>query len=145
MGYTFLISSTDRFLFILFSYACRRYPSTQSMASERWRLPLFRGMCSHYIAACTLNLFTQGQCWCNCQPQGRNERFGHHWPRSKRMCASISLHTFGVIALLTNHFLLQRIGGPMASYCIKCWHCRINEIMMHHFPFLPHVQIFFPK
>ena len=106
-----------------FSYACRRYPSTQIMASERWRLSLFRGMSSHYISTCTLISFSQGQCWRNREPQGRNERFRHHWSRSKRMCASIYLFTH----LLPLHFwpIFRRIGGSMASYCIKCWYCRV--------------------
>ena len=43
-----------RHAFFLSSYARRCYPSTQSIASERWRLPLLQGMSSHYHA---LNTF----------------------------------------------------------------------------------------
>ena len=52
--------------------------------------------------------FSQGQCWRNCEPEGRNERFRHHRPRSERMRASISLHTSVPIALLNNHSLLEQ-------------------------------------
>ena len=106
---------------------------------------LYFEVCHHNIAACTLSPFSQGQCWCDCEPQGRNERFRNHWPRSKRMRASISLHTSVPIALLTNHSLFQRTGGSMASYCIKCWHCRVIEILIHCFPpfSVSRVQFFF--
>lgn len=80
-------------------------------------------MSAYFIAACILNSFSQGQCWCNCEPQGGNERFRHHWPRSKRMCASVSLHTSGH----SDPSCFQRTGRSMASYCIKCRHCRVNE------------------
>lgn len=78
--------------FFPFSYARRRYPSTQSMASERRCLPLLRGMSSHYNLTYTWNTFSsvfKGQCWRHRQSQGRNEGFCHHRPCRKRMRAFV--------------------------------------------------------
>ena len=95
MKYTFMVSSTDRFLFIFIL----AMPVVVIRQRKAWRrrdgVFLYFEVCHRIISQLVLflNPFPQGQCWRNCQPQGRNERFRHHWPRSKRMCAFISLHT----------------------------------------------------